>query len=81
MKKASPSAISDPVHGTGDGCVGYNDDGSIGKKCASPSASADGNPINYPVPNLGLDKDIKDSQSHEKQAGDGKWAPGSTETP
>lgn len=61
VKSAAPSANSDPIYGTGDGCVGYNDDGSIGKKCASKTTSVDGHPINYPVPNLGLDKDIKDS--------------------
>jgi hypothetical protein len=56
-KSAQPA--SDPIHGSGDGCVGYNDNGTIGKKCSS--GYPDGHPINYPVPNLGLDKDIVDS--------------------
>ena len=55
-----------PIHGTGDGCVHYKDDGSIGVTC--DSVKKEPYPINYKVQDLGMDKDVKDSIQHEKDA-------------
>ena len=64
--KAQPSTKSDPIHGSGDGCVHYKDDGSIGVTC--DSVKREDHPINYKVQDLGMEKDVKDSIQHEKDA-------------
>lgn len=38
-------------------------------------------PMNYKVPDFGVDQDIAASQSHEKDAVDGRWAPGGAQAP
>ena len=65
-KLAQPSSKSDPIHGSGDGCVHYKDDGSIGVTC--DSVKKEKYPINYKVQDLGMDKDVKDSIQHEQDA-------------
>ena len=70
IKKSNAAApASDPIHGTGDGCVHYKDDGSIGITCKEAQDKAKEKIVDYmPHNSRGLDRDVKDSIQHEKDA-------------
>ena len=66
--KADIKLKSDPICGTG-GCVAF----------PNPNAKKPEYPMNYAVPDFGVDEDIKASQSHEKDAIAGRWSVGGAE--
>lgn len=68
-KDAQPAASSDPIHGTGDGCVNHKDDGSLGITCKEAHDKLGDKVVDYmPHNSRGLDRDVKDSIQHESDA-------------